>query len=87
MWKDPAFRGVKWDATWHPDLSSLFLSPSWSSALSPPPSEKQLVSGPVRIVPPGRIHMAASLQSLSRQLLSFYLGSQPRVAARDKGRR
>lgn len=41
------------------------------------------MAGFVRVVPQGMIHMAVFLQSLSRQLRSFHLGSLPRVAARD----
>ena len=39
----------------------------------------------VGVVPLGRIHMAASSKSPSRRLLSFPLGSLPRVAAAEMG--
>lgn len=55
--------------------------------LSPSPSGGMIGGWPgwSGVVPPGRIHAAASLKSLSRQLLSFHLGSLPRVAAREMG--
>lgn len=77
---------MKWDVSWHPDLSSPLLPLSLSSThyllhlLG-----EQLVTGLVGAVSPGRIYMTASLKSLSRRLLSFPSGSTSRVAARDEG--
>ena len=79
-------RGVTWGISWRPDLSSPFLPPSLSSAhcLLHLRGER-LVAGLVGVVPPGRIHTAASLKSLSRRLVSSPLGSLPRVADREMG--
>lgn len=74
---------MRWDVSCSPDLSNLFVSPRWSSAHC----LFHLLGGTIGGWPcqsgPSRHNLVASLQSLSRQLLSFHLGCLPRVAARD----
>lgn len=66
-------------------VKSVFPTESEFYTQTPAPSGGTIGAWPGRRVPPGRIHTAASSKSLSRRLLSFHLGSLPRVAAREVG--
>lgn len=81
--REPAVRGVKWDAGSLRSVRPISLTEHECSTLSSPPSGGMIADWPGWSggVPPGRIHAATSLKSLSRQLLSLGLGSLPGVAA------
>jgi hypothetical protein len=81
MKKEATIRGVKWDVISPRSIMPASPTKSEFCTQSPPLFGGMIGGWPDGMFPPGRNHMATTLQSLSRQFLSFHLGNQ----CRDEG--